>query len=355
MSESEPSHSGAGTALSEEAGAPALILSGAKGPAGGQAQWGSGGARPPSGRLHWPEASASRSLPIAGPGNSGGTPRRDGGQVSQGWQHVQAAAHGPAGKLCGSQTPQVPLELQDWQTAENFLKEGTLSCSAAAEPRGQVGQPLQGALRGCAGVASPPPWSAPPGWPSTTWASSFVRILLPWTCLGQSLAPFLICLETDQQAWGAKHQVSAACGAAGPLQSWGASGSPPQGKGGCEDRAGRPGCLASKAALPPPLTLGLCIHHQRGTQTCSGRPGTQSLGLWNPDPQAGRKCPQPGALARTQWQWHSGGGGSGAWHDPRPRAPLVEPGSSGRGLKRVRAHPHPTRSAQTQPLSSLPD
>lgn len=251
-SESEPSHSGAGTALSEEAGAPALILSGAKGPAGGQAQWGSGGARPPSGRLHWPEALASRSLPIAGPGNSGGTPRRDGGQVSQGWQHVQAAAHGPAGKLCGSQTPQAPLELQDWQTAENFLKEGTLSCSAAAEPRGQVWQSLQGKLRGCAGVASPPPWLAPPGWPSTTWASSFVRILLPWTCLGQSLAPFLICLETDEQGWGAKHQVSAACGAAGLLQSWGASGSPPQGKGGCEDRAGGPGCLMSKAAPPAP-------------------------------------------------------------------------------------------------------
>lgn len=42
-SESEPSHSRAGTALSEEAGAPAVVLSGAKGPAGGQAQWGSGG------------------------------------------------------------------------------------------------------------------------------------------------------------------------------------------------------------------------------------------------------------------------------------------------------------------------
>ena len=49
--------------------------------------------------------------------------------------------------------------------------------------------------------------------------------------------PFLICLETDQQGWGAKHQVSAVCGAAGSLQSWGASGSPPLGKGGCEDRA----------------------------------------------------------------------------------------------------------------------
>lgn len=44
--------------------------------------------------------------------------------------------------------------------------------------------------------------------------------------------------------------------------------------------------------------------------------------------------------------------GSGAWHDPRPRAPLVEPGSSGRGLQRVRAHPHPTalpRLSRSQP------
>ena len=38
-------------------------------------------------------------------------------------------------------------------------------------------------------------------------------------------------------------------------------------------------------------------------------------------------------------QWLSGRGGAWAWHDPRPRAPLVQSGYSGRGLRRVRATP----------------
>lgn len=68
---------------------------------------------------------------------------------------------------------------------------------------------------------SPPPWSAPQDWAATTWASSFIRILLPWACLGRSLTPFLICLETDQQGWGTKLQVSTVFGAADSPQSWG--------------------------------------------------------------------------------------------------------------------------------------
>lgn len=38
-------------------------------------------------------------------------------------------------------------------------------------------------------------------------------------------------------------------------------------------------------------------------------------------------------------QWLSGRGGAWAWHDPRPGAPLVQPGYSGRGLRRVLATP----------------
>lgn len=114
-SESEPSHSGAGTALSEEAGALAAVLSGAKGPAGDRAQWrgvGWGGGHhvdASTGQRHPPLTH----FPLQVQATRGAAPRRGGGQVSPGGQHVQAAAHGPAGKLCGSQTPPVPLELQD--------------------------------------------------------------------------------------------------------------------------------------------------------------------------------------------------------------------------------------------------
>lgn len=186
------------------------------------------GARPPHERLHWPEASASCSLPTAGPKGAplGGMAARSAGVDSVcRWQptgqregcvaHRHPSAPGASGLTTGRELPKVG--------------------GSRASGTGVAKSP-QGKLWGCAGAVTPP-WSAPPGWPSTTRASSFVRILLPWTCLGQSLAPFLICLETDQQGWGAKHRVSAVCGAAGSLQSWGASGSPPLGKGGCEDRA----------------------------------------------------------------------------------------------------------------------
>ena len=229
-SESEPSHSRAGTALSEEAGAPAVVLSGAKGPAGGQAQWGSGGPghhmNASTGQRHRPLAHFPLQVQATQRAPLGGMAARSAGVDSVcRWQptgqregcvgHRHPGAPGASGLTTGRELPKVG--------------------GSRASGTGVAKSP-QGKLWGCAGAVTPP-WSAPPGWPSTTQASSFVRILLPWTCLGQSLAPFLICLETDQQGWGTKHQVSAVCGAAGSLQSWGVSGSPPLGKGGCEDRA----------------------------------------------------------------------------------------------------------------------